>query len=206
MYAMSSPAAPPAAPGPPKPTGRLTPQALATVAHPLRARLLEAVRALGEASATTLAYRLDTNTGVASYHLRKLAAAGLIEDSGTGHGKERRWRPSAVATNWSAPARDDLDDDGLAALTWLERDYVRHFAERAERWLDVADGWPANWRDALGMTDAAVLVTPAQLATLRAELDQVLARYRRVGQGNPEAKRVAYYGYCFPVDLTSARP
>jgi len=29
----------------------------------------------------------------------------------------------------------------------------------------------------------------------------VLARYRRVGQGNPRAKRVAVYTFAYPVDL-----
>jgi hypothetical protein len=31
----------------------------------------------------------------------------------------------------------------------------------------------------------------------------VLARYRRVGQGNPRVKRVAVYTYAYPVDLDS---
>ena len=48
-----------------------------------------------------------------------------------------------------------------------------------------------------------VLVTAPQLADLRAELDGVLARYRRVGQGNPKAKRVAVYTSCQPLDLDS---
>ena len=28
-----------------------------------------------------------------------------------------------------------------------------------------------------------------------------VARYRRVGQGNPQAKRIAVYTYAYPVDL-----
>ena len=39
------------------------------------------------------------------------------------------------------------------------------------------------------------------LAALQAELDEVLQRYRRVGQGNPSAKRIAVYGFAYPVDL-----
>lgn len=54
-----------------------------------------------------------------------------------------------------------------------------------------------------GLRDGMVLVTAPQLADLRAELDGVLARYRRVGQGNPKAKRVAVYTSCQPLDLDS---
>jgi len=53
----------------------------------------------------------------------------------------------------------------------------------------------------LGLNDDVALVTRDQLAALRAELEDVLQRYRRVGQGNPQAKRVAVYTYAYPVDL-----
>ena len=38
-----------------------------------------------------------------------------------------------------------------------------------------------------------VLLTAEQLSAMREEVGEVVARYRRVGQGNPEAKRVAVY-------------
>ena len=95
------------------------------------------------------------------------------------------------------------DPDTESSLDWLDRDYVRHFAEKAELWLDAAPEWPAGWTDPCGLRDGMVLVTAPQLADLRAELDGVLARYRRVGQGNPKAKRVAVYTSCQPLDLDS---
>ena len=94
-----------------------------------------------------------------------------------------------------------LDEDAVTALGWIERDYVRHLTTRAEEWLEVAPTWPAGWSDHLGLRDHAVLVTREQLAALQAELDEVLQRYRRVGQGNPSAKRIAVYGFAYPVDL-----
>ena len=51
------------------------------------------------------------------------------------------------------------------------------------------------------MSDAFVVVTPEQAVTLQAELDAVVARYRRVGQGNPSARRVAVYTIRYPLDL-----
>jgi len=45
-----------------------------------------------------------------------------------------------------------------------------------------------------------VQVTAGQLAALRGDLAAVLERYRRVGAGNPEAKRVSVYLCPLPVD------
>lgn len=174
-------------------------QSLAALAHPIRARLYAELRRLGTSTATELALLLDTNSGSTSYHLRRLADAGLVTDVSGGTGRQRRWRPQDRPRRWSQERyRDDVD--AANALDWLERDYVWHFAQRADAWLDLAGDWPSGWRDALGMSEAGLLVTQDQLMRLRAELAELLARYRRVGQGNPTARRVAFYGYCFPVD------
>jgi hypothetical protein len=46
-----------------------------------------------------------------------------------------------------------------------------------------------------------VLVTTEQLEAMTAELAEVVERYRRVGQGNPTARRVAVYAFTYPLDL-----
>lgn len=170
--------------------------ALRTLAHPLRSRLLAELRSLGPATATDLAESLGTNTGATSYHLRRLEAVGLVADTGQGGGRRRLWTASTdgreVATG------DDADDD--AAAEWLARDYVQHFAEKAQQWIGRAGEWSPTWQDVTGLDDRLVLVTDEQLAALRAEVDEVLARYRRVGAGNPQAKRVTFYTCAFPVD------
>ena len=80
---------------------------------------------------------------------------------------------------------------------------MRHWAGKAGLWRGAAPGWPAGWTDPCGRGDGMGLVTAPQLADLRAELDGGLARSRRVGQGNPKAKRVAVYTSCQPLDLDS---
>jgi septum formation topological specificity factor MinE len=57
-----------------------------------------------------------------------------------------------------------------------------------------------DWRDQVGLSDHLVQVTAAQLAALRTDLVEVLERYRRVGAGNPNAKRVSVYLCPLPVD------
>ena len=81
---------------------RLDSAAIRVLAHPLRSRLLSALRLYGPATATELADQLHTNTGATSYHLRKLEAVGLVEDTDEGEGKRRVWRAarSVSATTW----------------------------------------------------------------------------------------------------------
>ncbi len=193
---------------PPGEWGRTEPQtsahldatAVKVLAHPLRSRLVSQLRRSGPSSATELAALLQTNSGATSYHLRKLESVGLVADTGDGKGKERLWRASTESHSWTFSELAD-DEDAVTALNWLERDYVRHFAGKAEQWLDVAPTWPPGWTDHLGLNDNVALVSRQQLATMRAEIEGVLQKYRRVGQGNPNAKRIAVYTYAYPVDL-----
>jgi DNA-binding transcriptional ArsR family regulator len=175
---------------------------LKVLAHPLRSRLLATLRLAGPASATALAAALSTNSGATSYHLRKLESVGLVTDSGEGRGRERLWRATSEQT-W-APSQFIGDDDAadtLTTLDWLNRDYAHHFAEQYDRWLDVSPSWPVEWQDVAGSTDSMVLVTHEQLAQLRDEVAAVVERFRRVGQGNPQARRIATYTFCYPLDL-----
>jgi len=183
---------------PKAPTVHLDRTALAVLAHPLRSRLLAELRVGGPATATTLAAVLHTNSGATSYHLRKLAQAALVVDSGQGRGRQRLWSANTEIRPRDEDPGDDADAE--AALTWLARDYLRHFTDRAEEWLDTQDGWPADWRGQVGLSDHLVQVTAGQLSALREDLAEVLERYRRVGAGNPSAKRVSVYVCPLPVD------
>lgn len=178
----------------------LTPESLRVLAHPLRSRLVGALRREGPATATDLAALLGTNSGATSYHLRKLESVGLVEDTGDGDGKRRVWRASSEFTSWQ-PSDFVGDEDSESALHWLTRDYARHFAEQYDKWLDSSLSWPTAWQDACGQSDSMVLVTAEQLSAMRAEISEVVERYRRVGQGNPTAKRIAVYDFAYPLDL-----
>ncbi len=177
--------------------------ALRTLAHPLRSRLLAELRVHGEATGTDLAVALGTHTGATSYHLRRLAEVGLVEDTGTGTGRRRVWRAApvpeaAVALGWTE--EEPLDEDDAQAADWLAQDYLAHFGERAQGWLQRRGAWDATWQRVCGLEDHTVQVTAEQATAMRAELLEVLERYRRVGQGNPQAKRVVVYTCALPVD------
>ena len=171
--------------------------ALRVLAHPLRSRLLAELRTVGAATASDLAAALGTNTGATSYHLRRLESVGLIHDSGAGTGRRRLWEATAAERPIDL---DDADDDDEATVDWLARDYIQHFAGKAQAWLTAQTEWPLTWQDACGLEDHLVLVTDEQLEALQAEIGALLARYRRVGGGSPSARRVTYYTCPLPVD------
>ena len=182
---------------------RLDAAALKVLAHPLRSRLLSRLRVGGPATATDLAAALGTNSGATSYHLRKLESVGLVTDTGDGEGKRRLWRASTDSHQYE-PSDFAGDEDAETALNWLQRDYSRHLGEHFERWLDAEDAWPPEWRDAVGMGDSFVIATAEQVEAMNLELWAVLEKYRRVGQGNPNARRVATYLVSYPLDLDRA--
>jgi DNA-binding transcriptional ArsR family regulator len=178
-------------------TLRLDAHALTVLAHPLRSRLLTALRSDGPATATALAKRLETNTGATSYHLRRLASVGLVEETGEGHGKERPWRAATEMHGWTE--RDIAGDpDGEAASDWLRRHYLRTFIERYEAWLDVQAAWPLEWQDAAGASDYALHVSPARLSAFQAEFAELAERYRH-GSDGPDAETVQVHLHAFPL-------
>jgi DNA-binding transcriptional ArsR family regulator len=125
------------------------------LAHPLRLRMLEAL-ADGPATASMLARDLGESSGATSYHLRALAAAGIIvEDLDRRKGRERWWKrdPDRVGLSSSAPAEDPEYDAAVAQLesTMLGRDedalrrymHQRGEGEHADEWRESAfiGGW-----------------------------------------------------------------
>ncbi|MFG3699261.1 ArsR/SmtB family transcription factor [Micromonospora sp. NPDC047620] len=156
---------------------RLDHRQVRVMAHPLRMRLLGALRVDGPATATALAEKLDTNTGATSYHLRQLAEAGLVaEDPDRGTGRQRWWRAAHDISNFDPTDYDD-DPDARAAVQWIQGEQVRQMAELAERWMAAAPRQSPQWRDAAGMGDMVLTIGPDRLQALGDELWQVLVRY-----------------------------
>jgi DNA-binding transcriptional ArsR family regulator len=172
--------------------------ALKVLAHPLRSRLLSALRQGGPATATSLAIKLGTNTGATSYHLRKLASVGLVEETGEGHGRERWWRPATAMHTFTE--RDVVyDPDARAAADWLRRYYLRSFVDRFGGWLDVHESWPLEWQDVADASDYALRLTPKRLAELNAEAAALCERYRDPDPDEPDARPVEIHLHAFPI-------
>ena len=170
---------------------------LRALAHPLRSRLLGALRFHGPATSTALAARLGTNSGATSYHLRQLAEVGLVEDD-PDHpgGRDRWWRSAHDATSWRSAEIAD-DPDARAAGDWLLRHQAQLSAGWLHDWLEARDDWSGDWRDAADQSDYHLDLTADGLRSLMNDLHAVLRRHRDA-EVEPGAERVTVLLQAFP--------
>ena len=100
-----------------------------TLANPLRLRILAHLQQHREANSTSLARALGESTGTTSYHLRKLAEQGFVEEvTGKADGRMRWWR--ALPFHVQAP-----DPAKMAAAEWSAA--IEHTRARAEHDIDL---------------------------------------------------------------------
>jgi DNA-binding transcriptional ArsR family regulator len=175
------------------------PEALRALAHPLRGRLLAALRIDGPATASMLARRYGESSGATSYHLRMLARYGFVEDDPDhAAGRERWWRAAHELTDWSPAAFLDAEPGEAEAARQFMRRVVADYARWQARWIDELADWSPEWQDAAELSDLAMRLTPSQLKALREELLATVFRYRDAGPEGDEAERVVVLVQAFP--------
>lgn len=183
----------------------MTGPALEALANPVRARLMRTLGVEGPGTATVLAKRIGESSGLTSYHLRKLADVGLIEeDLDRGTRKERWWRTSHDGTVWSNA--DYLGNPAAhRAAVALRRNYYAWQARLLEQRLADEADWDPAWVDAANDSDDALVLTPAQASAMSREIWDVVQRYRAAGDNDAaDAARVIWLQHIVPVfgDLT----
>jgi DNA-binding transcriptional ArsR family regulator len=171
------------------------------LAHPLRLRLLGALREGGPSTATLLAARLGESSAATSYHLRQLEAYGFVaEEAGRGRGRERWWRSAHRSTYFDLGAVES-DEGQLLGEEYL-RGVARAYAARMEAWIDALPTVPTAWRDAATMSDYRMRLTPEQAVALVAQLDAIGIEHRddpdADRSGDPAARRVAFQFQVLP--------
>lgn len=175
---------------------------LKALSHPLRVRLLGALREFGPATATELAHRLGTDTGSTSYHLRKLADSGFIqaaEPTGT-HARERRWQAAHELTSWNN-ATLAKTAEGREAIAAMRRRQVEVLARDVEHFEASITRLPPEWVEAAGIGDLLVNLTAASLTTLWNEFYARLDELAAADADNPDALRVSVVAAGFPRPL-----
>ena len=170
---------------------------LRAVAHPLRVRLLAALRVDGPANASELGRRFGESSGSTSYHLRQLARFGFVEeDPDQPNARDRRWRAVHEFTTW----RDsDFAEDaaGQAAIRVIRDRQRASLAQVATSF--VTEDWDKAWRDAAGMSDLVAQLTPASLTALHNRMVSLVREYEARDTRAPDAERVAIWFAGYPV-------
>ncbi|MFI1680198.1 ArsR/SmtB family transcription factor [Streptomyces sp. NPDC020607] len=156
--------------------------------NPLRMKLYSTLRVGGPATASHLAAQVDEAVSLVSYHLRKLAEHGLIEeaDAQSEDARERWWQAAQDTLSFR---HEDFKDtpEGAATHAAVVRGLIAHRREQYETYLDQQAAWGAEWRKAADQSDFLARLNPAELTALNAEIHALVQTYTERGKAAEEA-------------------
>lgn len=173
--------------------------------HPLRMKLYRALYIARSATASQLAEQVDEAVSLVSYHLRRLADHGLIEEAeGQGtDGRERWWRPASKGLTFHSEDFDDAPEKAATHSAVGRLSFDQHI-ELHRRFLDSYRTWSAQWRSASFSSEYLARLTADELASLGREMHDLVKRYEDRGRDRCEAgdtegrENVALHVYGFP--------
>ncbi|WP_435861773.1 helix-turn-helix domain-containing protein [Streptomyces niveus] len=160
--------------------------ALRVLAHPVRLVMLNTLREHGPSTARRLAKELDLDSGAASYHLRRLAAGGLIEEDEERGTRRDRWWRARHQRSYHDPAAVPPDErQGSRAYA---NAVVLAYGDQLRRLAADVPLFPDDWFEASIFSDYSVNLTPGELEEMKRELVGVIAKYRTRGASSEGAE------------------
>ena len=180
--------------------------ALKVFTHPLRVELWHALRTAETATASQLAERGDEAVSLVSYHLRKMAEHGFIQqvDGRGGDGRERWWRLTDERAFTFRTSDFDDRPEGSAVAQEVTRLLLKRRSERYAAFLDQRAAWTREWSDAAFSQEHTAWLTPAELAEFEGEIAELAERWAERGRSAEAAgetdgrEHVALHFYGFP--------
>lgn len=174
---------------------------LKAMAHPVRLTMLGKLRVDGPATASSLAAQLGLNSGATSYHLRRLAEAGLVvEDMERGNKRDRWWKAAHESTVTAPSGVDDVEE--RAVLGAYHGVVAHQAAAQIEQAAAEVPELPKEWADLVGASDYNVYLTPEQVRRVKDAVHTVLAEVaetaRDAGDAPEEAVAVVFQFHTFP--------
>ncbi|MFD7865917.1 ArsR/SmtB family transcription factor [Streptomyces sp. NPDC057682] len=178
---------------------------LKALGHPLRMKLYRALYVARQATASQLAEQVDEAVSLVSYHLRKLADHGLIEEAERegADGRERWWQPASEGLSFHDEDFSDAPEK-VATHGAVSRLSFDQHAEMYRGYLDSRRAWSPDWRAASFASEYLARLTAEELASLERELNTTIKRYEAEGRAREEAgdtegrENVALHLYGFP--------
>lgn len=157
------------------------PTVLRALSHPARLRMLDVLAARGGATATQCAEVVDLSASACSWHLRQLAAAGLVADAGPGSdGRQRVWQ--ATLPSWQTHP-EDIDAEPEEAqgldLALTQAMLVASDAAVEAHTVRAAQGQePQEWRQAATVSNSTLRISAPELEDLVVAVMALLDPYR----------------------------
>lgn len=173
--------------------------ALRAYAHPVRMKLILALRTRGPLTATQAGRLLGESSGTCSFHLRQLAKYGLVEETGGGTGRQKPWRATTTSTAWDdAP----VDPETAAAAGLLSEVLVEWYFAQLMQYLEARPGESQEWQQAAYVGDRFLWLTADELAQLGrdtvAATDRYFERTVKPELRPPGARLVSVFNFAFP--------
>jgi DNA-binding transcriptional ArsR family regulator len=150
------------------------PKAMRALAHPVRLAILDAMRNEGELTATRAADLLHQSPGNMSWHLQMLAKYGFIVEAEGVKGRSRPWKiaPGTNKFNPTEAVPGSLDAIEHLVITVLDRSF-----EQLQEWWRQHKDFGDAWFNASFIKEDTSFLTPAELAEINEQMDQLLGRY-----------------------------
>lgn len=144
---------------------------LKAVAHPLRLAIMERLTLRGPMTASELGDLLEETPANCSWHLRKLAEHGLVEETHDGRGRRRPWRATTIGMTWDELEAEPATRAAGRALTdrFVDREVERFGHNRT---VNEDPAWE------LGAIQNATWMTADEARQWHADLWELSMRYR----------------------------
>ncbi len=144
------------------------PEALKALAHPTRMALLGALVTEGPLTASQAAEMVGESPSNCSWHLRKLAEHGFVEEAPGARGRNRPWRAVSQGHEWDDEEADPAARLAGQALTdvLLDQEVQRFRAARRRE-----EG--PEWRRAIGMSQSQLWLTAEEAHELGERLREL---------------------------------
>ncbi len=155
------------------------PAVLRALANPARLRMLDVLQREGGATATDCAAVVGLTASSCSWHLRQLAAVGLVRDAGKGQdGRERRWVAATPAWQVNSDNIEAEPEDAEALDVAVTRALLQASDATVEAFTVAAvRGQEDGWKDAALVSNSALLLTAQELEALTEAVMDLLRPY-----------------------------
>ena len=173
---------------------------LKALTHPIRLRLLYALRANKSMTATQLGDLVDESPASVSYHLRKLAEHGFVKEVENGSDKRQRWWSEANEGGFSWSENDFSDSPESLSVAKASMDsWLAHQWSRLHDFGRTSESWGQDWVNAAFSSDDVLRLTAEETKTMGTEMRAVIDKWRRRGEtatsGDREHVMVLMHGF-----------
>ena len=151
---------------------------LRAMAHPLRLAIMEQLTIHGPLTASAVGDRLDETPANCSWHLRKLAEHGFVEEAAGGTGRQRPWQVTHLGMVWGeeGEGRTIGADEAMAGQALSDVLISREVDRLRDSQVRVRDD-DVRWRVAAASAQSMLWLTADELEEINLAVRDLFLRH-----------------------------